>query len=313
VTLTDGSFRTLRLAADVNAPAANVIRALTEPLDLVGWLGREAWGLVRPGANLDLVLGPEDLGIEDAIPRTISLHIREARDNFLEVGAAEPRSGRTLNIAFEIEDTGERTHVTVVGSALDPSSAAEPFFRALARATQFHLANLKSVLEEGVDLRETADGELFRFEGTATAAGMRVARADVRLPISAPEAFNAFLDADARRLWWPGSLDLPAFDGLPFESIVEWSGSPRLHLMGTLTRCVEPVSLRLDWTEATPAGALDAAALVAFVGAGSGGGSRVVVVERSAAPLATWAASLGGSLPGWDGLLARFARHARGL
>ncbi len=309
VTLTDESTRSPRLTVEIAASAGAVLEALTEPVEIVRWIGCEVWGFVRAGGHLDIVLGPEDQCEEGASRMAVGLEVRDAPANSVAFAVAAPRTDRTLALAFTLEETNGRTRLSVSGSALD-SSATDPFSRRLVRAARFHVANLKSVLEGGRDLRESTEGELFRFEGTALAGGMRIARAEVRVATPPEAAFRAFTDADALAAWWPGSIDLRAADGLPFEAIIDWAVTPRLHAIGTLARCDDPESLRLEWTEATAAGSLDAAGLVAFLA--ENGGSRVVVVERSDAPLATWAASLGGSIPGWDGILARFARYARG-
>lgn len=315
MTLPYGNSRSIELAVALRVPARVVFRALSEPVEIVRWLGREAWGFPRPGGALDILLGPEDLGLEGGNTLQVGLTFRDVSPQHIHLETTDPRLGRPIPISIALRGEDDRTIVTLLMTGFDPGKETDPFYRAALRACQFHLANLKSILEGGEDLRGTVEGDLFRFEGSAAAAGQRIATAQVLLPVPRAAAFHAFTDRDALAVWWPGLIDLPTADSLRFEAVVEWGARARHHLIGTLVSWAEPQSLRLEWSEVTPEGTLEAAALVAFLreGGSAGGASRVVVVERSGSPLPTWAASLASSFPGWDGLLARLARYVRGV
>jgi uncharacterized protein YndB with AHSA1/START domain len=310
MTLPYGNSRSIELAQAVAAPARDVFRALTEPEQIERWFGRTANGFTRPGGHLDLLLGPEDLGLEERDPLRLSITFREIQPHKLVLlDVTDRKTGRPQPLQIDLREHADKTVLTLTQTGFDPSAATEAMYLASVRAWNFHLANLKSVLETGVDLRRTIHGEIFRFEGTAVARGLRWAHAEAQLPGPRAAAFHAFTDREALASWWPGEFTIDSGSEPPsFAARIALGAGEPLDVRGRIVAYTVPQKLRLEYEETTPAGPLEAAALVCFIEE-TEDSSRAVVVERSAAPAAVWRVSLGGSVPGWDGILSRLARH----
>ncbi len=311
MTLPYGNSRSIELALAVRAPARDVYHALCYPEAMVRWLGREVTGFTRAGGRLDLLLSPGDCGLESGGDLRLPITIRDlVPSRHIMMDVADQITGRPQPLQIDLHEQEAQTIVTLSQTGFDPGVATEPIYRAVVRAWNFHLANLKSVLETGLDLRATIHGEVFRFEGTAVLQGMMRTRSTANFAGPRAAAFHALTNNDAIAQWWPGEYvardgESPGFDA-SISGGSGGSGAARA-IRGTLSGWSVPEKLRLECEEITSAGPVASTVLVAITE--EAGGSRATVLARSNASPEAWALSVSGSLPGWDGVLARLARH----
>lgn len=308
MTLPYGNSRSIELALAVRAPARDVYHALCYPEEMVRWLGREVTGFTRPGGHLDLLLSPGDCGLESGEPLRLPITIRDlVPSRHIVMDVADQITGRPQPLQIDLHEQETQTVITLSQTGFDPSMATEPIYRAAVRAWNFHLANLKSVLETGLDLRETVHGEVFRFEGTAVLWGMMRTRSVANFAGPRAAAFHALTNNDAIAQWWPGEYTPRDGEHSGFEASVSWGAGAAHDIRGTMTGWSVPEKLRLECEETTSAGKVASTVLVVITE--EAGGSRATVLARSGASAEAWALSVAGSLPGWDGVLARLARH----